>query len=559
MSVVKSSGVITKFPILIDVELDNIDFSVAPSGIYSANANNYVGNNPIFRSDNAAIFSDAFTFDIMQALPVGTDLATLKAGNRRIPQRKYVYDIVQVYGNNHYMKLHFKKINGTTTEIENMIAEGAETSVITVEEYPNNPNHNVAFAARIRDTRHNLTGIALYVGFAVQWRADNFSYNLAQPSYIFIQETLEANGDQFLYVDDFDYDDEDFGDESTPDGYGQGDTKPDFDHHSDVITVPDDPTVSTGSVGFMNVYKVSEGALSGLGQYLFPDIFDPATLTDIVAVLRAIAGIFAYQDSIQYVVDLHAVPCVPTLGNSKYIKLGALETDISQPTCASDYVNIDCGSVSIPERFQNFLDYIGVTCKIFIPFVGFVDIAPEYWVGGSIGLKYKFNIIDGSFMAYLISTSSKSRLANSVIGQYSGNACLHLPVVAASYGAIVGGLVKGAEVMVGAPQAKNGGQIADVADGALTACNFQPKMSQSNAYSGSAAFLGGRRPYLLIEYTVQSFSKLYNRESGLPLNVAVSLGSVSGFTVVENPHLSLTCDADEKEEIESLLKTGVIF
>lgn len=395
----------------------------------------------------------------------------------------------------------------------------------------------------------NLVGVQICAAY-FRSNLQNIYYDNAYGS-ISIAE-LEARGYEFAITSS----DPDYGDESEPDGYGDGGT-PDFDHTSDVISVPSDPTVSTGSVGFMNVYKVGQGALSGLGQYLFPS-FDPSTLTDIVAVLRAIAGIFAYQDSIQYIVDLHAIPVNPTAGASKYIKLGALETDISQPTCASDYVNYDCGSVSIPERFRNFLDYIGVSCKIFIPFIGFVDLAPEYWNGGTIGLKYKFNVIDGSFMAYLVSTSSKSNLANTVIGQYSGNACLHLPVVAASYGAIVGGLVQGSMALAGAPSAPSG-NIGKVATGALTASNFQPKMSQSNSYSGAGAFLGGRRPYLLIEYTVQSFSAKYPEEQGLPLNVVASLGSVRGFTVVENPHLKLTCTDEEKTMIENYLKTGVIF
>jgi len=558
MAVVKSSGVITKFPILIDVELDNIDFSVAPSGLYSANANTYVGNNPIFRSDNAAIFSDAFTFDIQTAFPVGTDLATMKAGNRRLSQRKYVFDIVQVYGNNHYMKLHFKKIDGSTTVIENMTFDGAENNVITIEEYPNNPNHNVAFAARIRDTRHDLTGIALYVGFAVQWRADNFSYSLGQPSYIFIQETLEENGDQFLYVDENDFNDEDYGDESSEDGYGIDGT-PDFDHSSDVIGVPSDPTVSTGTVGFMNVYNVGQGALSGLGEYLFPEL-DPSQWSDVTEVLRGIAGIFAYRDSIQYVVDLHAIPVTPVTGASKYIKLGALETDISQPVCSSDYVNFDCGTISIPERFRNFLDYTEVSCKIYIPFFGFVDLKPEYWASGSIGLKYKFNVIDGSFMAFLVSTSSKSQLANTVIGQYSGSACLHLPVVAASYGSIVSGLISGSAAMATAGTKETSpGSVSGAMEGAMTAGNFQPKMSQSNDYNCSAAYLGCREAYLLIEYPVQSFSAKYPHDSGLPANITRTIQSMlgSGYTVIESIDLSgLGITETEIAELKDIFAGG---
>lgn len=575
MAVVKASGVVTKFPILIDVELNNVDFSVAPSGLYSANANNYVGNNPIFRSDNATIFSDAFTFDILHAFPVGTDLSTMKAGNRRLSQRKYVFDIVQVYGNNHYMKLHFKKIDGATTQIENMTAEGAENNVITVEEYPNNPNHNIAFAVRMKDTRHNLTGIALYIGFAVQWRADNFSYNLGQPSYIFIQETLEANGDQFLFVDENDFNDEDYGDESTGDGYGQNGTHPAFNHSSDIIGLPPIPSVSTSSVGFIHLYNVTQNQLDALSDYLFPDVLQdiadimaqlPVALNDLpnvlVPILRAFASIFAYRDSVQYIIDLHAIPCAPSVGGSDYIKVGALSTDISAGVISSDYVEVDCGALSIPEQFQNFLDYM-VSCKIYMPFVGFVDIKPELWNGGTIGLKYRFNVIDGSFMAYLVATSGKSRLTNTVIGQYGGSACLHLPMVAAEYGAIIGGIVQGAmsvDKVAGAGASQMASAEAGLAS-ALMNFNVNPPMQQSNGYNASAGFLGGRTPYLMIEYPVPQFSARYTHEKGLPLNVTMAFKDLRGYTEIdESVDLSgIQAPIDIIDEIRSALASGTIF
>lgn len=366
---------------------------------------------------------------------------------------------------------------------------------------------------------------------------------------------LQSHG----YSISFTSSDDDYGDESSEDGYGIDGT-PDFDHSSDVIGVPSDPTVSTGTVGFMNVYSVGQGALSGLGEYLFPEI-DPSQWTDVTQVLRGIAGIFAYRDSIQYVVDLHAIPVKPTTGTSKYIKLGALETDISQPVCSSDYVNFDCGTVSIPERFRNFLDYTEVKCKIFIPFVGFIDLKPEYWASGSISLKYKFNVIDGSFMAYLVSTSSKSKLANTLIGQYSGSACLHLPVVAASYGAIVSGLISGSAAMAtaGLDGKTTPGNVSGVMEGAMTAGNFQPAMKQSNDYNCSAAYLGCREAYLLIEYPVQSFSANYPHDSGLPANVTRTIQSMigSGYTVIENIDLSgLDITETEIAELKDIFAGG---
>ena len=122
----------------------------------------------------------------------------------------------------------------------------------------------------------------------------------------------------------------------------------------------------------------------------------PVALADLpnvlVPMLRAFASIFAYRDSVQYIIDLHAIPVPPSVSGSDYIKVGALSTDISAPVITSDYVDIDCGALSISEQFQNFLDYM-VSCKLFLPFIGFIDIKPELWNGGTIGVKYRFNVI----------------------------------------------------------------------------------------------------------------------------------------------------------------------
>lgn len=423
------------------------------------------------------------------------------------------------------------------------------------------PWNDVSYSPGWPDGRHTyILGIPVY--------SDAMQTNLT--GVVIVEHDIDSGGvsvgrglmdtislsffkNQGFDVNILDYD-PDFGPGSEPDGYGQN-TQPAFDHTSDTIDIPDPPSVSTSSVGFMHVYKVASGALSTLGQYLFPSA---QNITDIESALRAMAGIFAYRDSVQYIVDLHAIPVSPTTGSSEYIKIGSLSTDISQPVVPTDYVDFDCGSKSIPEQYCNFVDYIGTRCKLFLPFVGFIDIAPEYWNGGTINVKYRFNVIDGSFMAYVRATSSKSKLNNSLIGQYGGSACLHLPVIANSYGALASGLVGGSmQIAAGAAT----GNIGAVATGALTAANFQGNMSQSNNYNASTSFLGGRRPYLLIEREVPCFSTMYTHDKGLPCNVAVSLASVHGFTIIEDIDLSgITCATEnEISELQQLLREGVYF
>ena len=539
---IKASGYVTKIPIIYSV-----------SGVDMSTWGPLAGNNvqtylPSDFFSTTMVHTNAEKYGIDD--PPDTPFIRLREGAVTEIPSYYQVDVTSYTTGYVFMQLH-RYVNDTA-DGTNYIYNGANYNAAIPD--PNQPFlKNIAFAVEVVDEDHDLHGYAIFLGSENSFDGgSSFSYNVGQASYIFIQEKLDAADMQMLYITDFDEDD--YGPESGPDGYGQN-TQPAFDHTSDTIGIPDAPSVSTSSVGFMHVYKVASGALATLGQYLFPSA---TNITDIESALRALAGIFAYRDSVQYIVDLHAIPVAPTVGTSDYIKIGSLSTDISQPIVPSDYVDFDCGSISIPEQYCNFVDYIGTRCKLFLPFVGFVEIAPEYWNGGTLSVKYRFNVIDGSFMAYVSATSSKSRLSGSLIGQYGGSACLHLPVIANSYGALASGLVGGSmQIAAGAAT----GNIGAVATGALTASNFQGNMSQSNNYNASTSFLGGRRPYLLIEREVPCFSGLYNKDKGLPCNVAVSLANVHGFTVIEDIDLSGITGATENEiaELRQLLKEGVYF
>ena len=93
----------------------------------------------------------------------------------------------------------------------------------------------------------------------------------------------------------------------------------------------------------------------------------------------------------------------------------------------------------------------------------------------------------------------------------------------------------------------------------MTAGNFQPKMSQSNDYNCSAAYLGCREAYLLIEYPVQSFSAKYPHDSGLPANITRTIQSMlgSGYTVIESIDLSgLGITETEIAELKDIFAGG---
>jgi len=375
-----------------------------------------------------------------------------------------------------------------------------------------------------------------------------------------------------------------FGPESEPEGYGQDGELPAFDHDSTPVPVPDMPTIGVTTAGFYHAYKVTQGLLNNFGAKLFPSlsaiIQDATGITSTEDVLKLLvqllispAAFFNTQvvdqnfsvidmvingKAIDYVIDCHVIPVSPSVGGSENIKCGAREIDIAAPKVLSDYIDFDCGSVTIPSQYANFMDITACRARLFLPFVGFVDLKPEFWHGSTLSVKYRFNIVDGSFMAFVYCNSKFSRLANTVIGQYGGCACLHIPVTGVNYASMVSGLVTGSMSLAANVAA---GKPVGIAGSAMSALNMTPSLAQSNNYNSSTAFLGVRRPYLLIERGVPCMSAKYAHEKGLPLNVNMVLGACSGYTEVD-PNIDLSgiqAPVDVLEDLRRDLAEGCIF
>lgn len=361
-----------------------------------------------------------------------------------------------------------------------------------------------------------------------------------------------------------------FGVASDVGGYGQSGMLGSFDDSSDTVTIPEKPTFSALSAGYFHAYYLNDpmSQLENIGDSLFPG--EPTQQSDIISALGEIYQALFYNKQIDYIVDCHVVPVRPAYGSLTPIRVGGriLKTviddtiyNLSALPINDAYVDVDCGSVSIPEYWANFLDFSkGQTIKLFLPFVGFVSILNEYVISGELNIKYRFNVVDGSFMCFLIASSGKSNLDKSLIAQYSGSACLHIPLQSADYSRIIGGLVSTvAETTAGIAT----GNVALAGSGAVgilnNVMNSKPEMQSSNGYNASASFMSKRKPFLIIERSVAQFSEKYQDEIGLPLNVTKQLSSVSGFTICDNPVLSIDCTREEYDEIISLLKSGVIF
>lgn len=373
-----------------------------------------------------------------------------------------------------------------------------------------------------------------------------------------------------------------------------------FDDSSDTIGVPNLPTLGASNLGFINVYEVTSGSLQTFANELFPPlVFSPPVpisatdITDaVVAMANQFINVMTYipdffnqmnaEKYINYVLDCHIIPVDPGSGTPNTpIQVGNKTLLSVGEKLSSDYVEVDCGTLSLEEYYANFADFL-TTFKLFLPFIGFVSAEPEWFYRESIQVIYHFNILDGSFVAYVLSTGAYVNNNNSgrtILGQYAGSCCVHIPITGQSYSSMVSTIVgSGISAIKGLTSAVAGtagslvtgnvmGAVGSAASGAgsladsmLATAAAKPDVVSSNQYSASSAFLSCRRPFTMIERPVSSFPTTFAKENGVPSNVSKKLGNVTGFNIIGNLHLDgINATEAEKDEIESLLKSGVIL
>lgn len=352
-----------------------------------------------------------------------------------------------------------------------------------------------------------------------------------------------------------------FGPASEPEGY---ESTGGFDDSSDQIDMPSKPQ-SVLSLGFVNVYKCDAGSLAMLGGELFPDIQFPSSLSDVGSVLAAIGDSIWNSKLIDYVISVHCVPGNVAGGNLEDIKVGTRTmTGILGRPITDEYVDFDFGSITVDPYYKNYADYM-TEIQLYLPMYGFISLRPEEVIGGEINVKYRINVIDGSFTAFVFATSNRSKLYQSLIGQYGGSCVVHLPVSNMSYASMFSSLIGGAAGGAMAAMGVGGAAVTAAAVG-LTAAPSVINAAQggdvkkSNSYNASSSFMTRRKPYLIVTRPVSSFSTRYNIENGFPSNVAMTIGQCSGFTQAENAILDgIPCTIAEKQRIRQYLREGVII
>lgn len=332
----------------------------------------------------------------------------------------------------------------------------------------------------------------------------------------------------------------------------------------DEVQMPNKPTLGVSSTGALNVYRVG---LYDLSNFM-AEIFHTTTRTNYsgsdmgemlaTSLINIDKGLndLIKGDVTQFVVDTHIIPCVPSTETAySQIAIGGFLCDSVGQRVTSDYVDVQCGSITLgngKNRFyDSFQDLDGCRYKLFLPFIGFVDINPSYIWSHTIAVAYRFNIIDGSCIAF-VSSSMLINGATSIIGAYSGSCCVHMPITGQNYSNVISGMMQAVGgAMSGNPMLVGSGVLQTT----------HKDITMSNAYNASASFMGIRKPYLLIEKPTQNISTDFYEKNGGLINSLYKLSALrgTGFTKCTNVNTSTLSgiDKDERDAIKEMLEGGV--
>jgi len=255
---------------------------------------------------------------------------------------------------------------------------------------------------------------------------------------------------------------------------------------------------------------------------------------------------------------------------------------------------IDCGTVSVPRKFNDFRDYTNVTVSCYFPYCGTVQLNAGDVVGKTLHAWYAVDLQSGECLAVLESYDDTGMLYN--VASISGSMGALIPITATNSGQImaqrisdaanvagffVGNVTRGADIfssgmlgkkksarrqsaMIGGIAEAISGQIEDIGDIANQGMSMLsrgaiecPSMSGG---SGLAAFMTPDSPYIQLRYGIYSEPNNYSHSVGRVSTSSNPIGNYkgSGYIVCENVDTSgLTCHNDEKAAIAAALETGV--
>lgn len=339
--------------------------------------------------------------------------------------------------------------------------------------------------------------------------------------------------------------------EDAPRG-GQGS----WDNSSDVVTIDPLPAGLWGQ-GFVSVYVPTVAQLRAFATQIWrenlkntwKDLFPSGVLSGIV--------------------DCFTIPIQPDTSGSGVITIGTQPVGVESAILANRFKIVDFGNLTIGEYFGAFADYTTTKIAVYLPYIGWEQLAPEMVINATINLQYKIDCMTGDFVAIITTNRYDKFRFEGVSYVFNGNCATKIPLTSQA-GAGTSSTISAAISGIGGTAAGlMSGNYIGAAMSAASAVNSicadtnKHTFALKGGFSGAKGQLGAQQPYLIINRPVMEngAKNQYFNLCGIPSNDYATIGRCRGYTKCYAVKLDDSNFAgateDEKQQIISLLQGGI--
>lgn len=276
-------------------------------------------------------------------------------------------------------------------------------------------------------------------------------------------------------------------------------------------------------------------------------------------------------NGIDWIVGVKQAPCdIPTIASTTAttIHLKGVDTGVNGYSMGNQgsYSTTAINTYNISRYHNNFLDYEPYThIDLYVPFCGSVSLPPALFMGRTLKTEMIYDIFSGECSCaifadntFYTSIGGVFMTQQAVTAEQMGS--IHNAVVNGAMSIIGGGVSTVAGVATGNPLMSVGGAISMTGGAVKT---YQTINSISPEVRGNS---GGRcnfyKPdcYTLLITTPNNITDNdFKKYNGYISNKTLTLSQNMGYTVINNPVITGNMTQQERQEIESYMKSGIIL
>ena len=322
-------------------------------------------------------------------------------------------------------------------------------------------------------------------------------------------------------------------------------------------------TAENGTI-LSSVYVMTKEQLEAFGGVIYTDD------TQVITAIKEGLALYG-ENPINFVVDCFYLPFdvstfISTLPVSS-IKFGSYVANLSGLKVTKNNTLTTLATVDIVGAYNDYRDY-DFNYYLYLPYVGFTLLDIEMIIYKTLTIKAFFDVRTGNIKYYLFAGLN-------LIKTFEGNIRVSMPLASSDKVAQAGQYIKGIDSIVSGSMSTGmeigsaiatkgaslaggvGGGIPSIINGAMELQKGAPKSVSGNS-SPSTAILDALYPYLIIEKPIYKNASSVRAEYNKPDMSVRKIGDTRGYGIFTDVMLETDADEEERNEILSLLSSGVI-